>query len=108
MEKTAQAPCKCSGSKVLPPDVIKLEVATVDFYKVQNEGYIHFCFDGVDLSEDDIFHNISVGKKLLQGEDKLVVSSEYPFAHKIQDISGYSFQECIMEDGNYYIVISKE
>jgi hypothetical protein len=109
MGQSCQSECKCSGSKELPADVIELKVATVDFYKVQNEGYTHFCFDGVALPESDIIHNINIGKKLLQGEDKLVVCSKYPLAYRIENnTKGYSLQECFMEDSNYYIVISKQ
>lgn len=104
-----QCACKCSGPKEVDPSVPRLEVATVDFMKVENlEGFIHYAFDGINLSLDDILHNIKVGKGLLQRNDHLVVASNIPIKEKIKIENDFSVEECKLKDNYFYTVIFKK
>lgn len=99
---------KCTGPKEVDPSVPKLEVATVDFLKVQNDDFIHYAFDGIELSKEDILHNIKIGKGLLQSKDHLVVSSKDSIINEIDQDENFSLNECQLEDQNYYTVIQKK
>eukprot|EP01156_Anaeramoeba_ignava_P016135 Anaeramoba_ignava/a618695_17.p3 GENE.a618695_17~~a618695_17.p3 ORF type:complete len:114 (+),score=2.44 a618695_17:284-625(+) len=97
--------CKCSGSKKMDPNAIRLEETTVDFIKVDVNGATHYCFDGTQLSKYQILHNIIVGKDILQRNDQLVVSSKEPILNDINIGESFSVKECMMEDNNFYTVI---
>lgn len=100
--------CNCTGPKEVDPSVPKLEVATVDFLKVENEDFIHYAFDGIELSKEDILHNIKIGKGLLQNKDQLVVSSKFSIVNDIEIAPNFELKECQLEDQNYYTVIQKK
>lgn len=102
-----EKPCKCSGSKKIDSNAIRLEESTVELMKVESEdGSLHYCFDGIELSVDEILKNLKIGITLLDNKDKLIVSSINSILDKTED-SNYLFQECILEDGNYYTIITK-
>lgn len=104
--KTSQGCKGCTGSKKMDPNAIHLEESTVAFYKVQNGDDMHFCFDGVELQEDEIVLNAKLGQELLANNDKLVISTKDSILDKIEVKENFSAQECVMEDNNFYTVIS--
>lgn len=98
--------CKCSGSKKMDPNAIRLEETTVDFVRVQKDDFTHYCFDGVNLSKNKILHNIIVGKSFLQKNNQLVVASKESVIKDVKTEEKFCIKECIIEDNNYYTVIT--
>ena len=108
METTNDTKCKCSGTKKLDPNAIKLEETTVDFYKVQDGDNIHYCFEGVDLDKDELYQNIKIGQNLLQDNDRLVISTTEPIIEDISIEKDFNIEHCLMEDNNFYTIITRK
>lgn len=99
---------KCKGSKKLDPNAIKLEESTVEFIKVKNKEDTHFCFDAIELPMEEISLNTKIGLTLLENNDKLIISTKESISNQLELSEKFLSNECIMEDGNYYTVISKQ
>ncbi len=106
MEGCGSGACLCSGGVMENAEEFVLPESTVDFYKVKQDDYTHYCFDGVSLQKEEILHNIQIGQTLLQKKDCLVVSSKEPLELSLELKDGCVVKECFLEDNNFYTVIS--
>jgi hypothetical protein len=105
MESCGTGTCLCSGNTVESTNELVLQETTVDFYKVKQDEYIHYCFDGIELQKEEILQNIAIGQTLLQKQDRLVVASKESLQPFLQLKNGCISKECFLEDNSFYTVI---
>ena len=108
MEACETGTCQCSGVTMKDVKGLDLPESTVDFYKVKQDDSTHYCFDGVYLQKEEILKNIQVGQTLLQNQDRLVVSSKESLQAILELKDRYVVKECVLEDNNFYTVISHQ
>jgi len=108
MESCGSGGCLCSGNSVEDTNKSVLNESTIDFYKVKEDDFTHYCFEGIYLKKEEIINNINVGQGLLQKKDRLVVSSQESIQSSLKLKEGYIAKECLLEDNIFYTVIQNQ